>query len=814
MMSMWLSALIWFLLLALLGWLAFPIAFRLLPGLPDRGYSLARALGLLLWGLIYWLLGNYGFLGNDVPSLLGALLILGGLSAWALAGGAAPELRHWLRAQRGMVIWMEVLLLAAVAFMVFVRASHPEALNTEKPMELAFINAVMRSPSMPPHDPWLSGYSISYYHFGYVMISMLAMLSGASGAVAFNLGVSTAFALAALGAYGLCYNLLSAYRPEARRGNLAWAILAPIFVLLVGNFGGLMELLHARHIFWNIDPAGGASSGFWSWLNIREWVNPPTDAPRWTPRLYGSGSWWWWRSSRVINDINFLGGEQELIDEFPAFSYVLGDLHPHVLSMPFVFLAMGLAFNIFRSDWRRSANIPRLGVPLGLGTFALAIAVLGGLAFLNIWDFPIYVVLFAAALALSRAAALGWDWERFREFLSTGMLIGLGGALLYLPFYLGFKSQAAGVLPNLLNPTRGAHLWVMFGTLFIPIFAYLLFLWRQRGNALKLRKALLLSAGVIFGLWLISLAGSWLAAQFFPGGWLGGALLALGAPDVPSLLAESVRRRLAGASGWLSLLILLNLVIGLLWPEGRPKTVRKESGSAVQYFLLLLALMAGLLVLAPEFFFLRDQFATRMNTVFKFYFQAWQMFAVVAAFGISVLIRELRGLGRVLALALAVFAIGSGLLFSVYGFTDVTRRPDGQALSLDATRYLSPDEAAAVAWLREQPLAALAEAVGGQYSAYARYATTSGQPGVLGWPGHEGQWRGDSVDFWPRRDDIERLYSGGNWQDAKAILDRYEVRYLVVGALERNAYPVNEAKFQSNLEIGFQNASVTIYLVP
>lgn len=810
---MWMSAVFWYLLLALLGWLAFAVAFRLLPALPDRGYGLSRALGLLLWGLIYWLLGSYGVLRNDIPSLLVALLALGGLAAWALAGGVGAELRRWLRQHRGPVIAMELLLLAAFAFMGFVRAAHPDALNTEKPMELAFINAALRSPDMPPLDPWLSGYSISYYYFGYVMVSMLAMLSGASGGVAFNLGVSTAFALAALGAYGLGYNLLAAYRPGAQKGNLLWAVLAPLFVLLVGNFGGLLELMHARHLFWGLNAAGEPSSGFWSWLNVREWVNSPGGPPRWTPRLYGTG-WWWWRSSRVINDLNYLGGELELIDEFPAFAYVLGDLHPHVLSMPFVFLAMGIAFNIFLADGSDGKSLPRLGLPFGLSTFALAAAVLGGLAFLNIWDFPIYLGLFALAVLFGRVRIKGRGWERLQEMLSVGALVGLAAGLLYLPFFIGFKSQAGGILPNLLNPTRGAHLWVMFGTLFIPIFVYLLYVWRRRGDVQPLRNALLVSATLIFSLWFLSAAGAWLAAQILPGSTIGAALWGLGAPDVPSLLAESLRRRLAAAGGWITLLALLALLIGLLWPRQELSKNRKEKGSSAQNFALLLGLVASLLVIAPEFFYLQDQFGTRMNTVFKFYFQAWQMFAVVAAFGATVLLKELRGGRRALAAVGLIFAMAFGLLFSAYGFSDITRRPAEQPLTLDSTRYLAPDEAAAVAWLQEQPLATLAEAVGGQYSAFARYATHSGQPGVMGWPGHESQWRGDSVDYWPRVSDIETLYTTGDWQTAKAILDRYEVRYLVVGSLERSAYPVNEGKFQRNLEIGFQDGSVTIYLAP
>ena len=86
------------------------------------------------------------------------------------------------------MVSVEALFLLAFAAWAFVRAANPEAVGTEKPMELAFINAILRSPAFPPHDPWLSGYAISYYYFGYVLVAMLAKTGGTSGGVAFNLG--------------------------------------------------------------------------------------------------------------------------------------------------------------------------------------------------------------------------------------------------------------------------------------------------------------------------------------------------------------------------------------------------------------------------------------------------------------------------------------------------------------------------------------------------------------------------------------------------------------------------------------------------
>ncbi len=126
----------------------------------------------------------------------------------------------------------------------------------------------------------------------------------------------------------------------------------------------------------------------------------------------------------------------------------------------------------------------------------------------------------------------------------------------------------------------------------------------------------------------------------------------------------------------------------------------------------------------------------------------------------------------------------------------------------------SPDEMAAIEWLKTAPVGVVAEAVGGSYTEFARVATLSGKPNVLGWPGHESQWRGGAEEMGTRQSDIERLYRTGDWTEAQNILRQYHVRYVYVGPLERSAYGVNENKFQRYLEPVFQQGQVTIYEVP
>jgi uncharacterized membrane protein len=223
----------------------------------------------------------------------------------------------------------------------------------------------------------------------------------------------------------------------------------------------------------------------------------------------------------------------------------------------------------------------------------------------------------------------------------------------------------------------------------------------------------------------------------------------------------------------------------------------------------------------PEFIYLRDQFGTRMNTIFKFYFQTWMLWACVAAFAVVVLLHELSGFKKAMFSAGTVVVLGIALVYPFFGIAD--RFQNVKDLTLDGTAFIqnyNPDEMSAIRWLSNAPTGVVLEAVGGSYSGYARISTHSGQSTVLGWPGHEGQWRGSGREMGSRQADVELIYTSANWDEAAALLNKYQVRYIYIGSLERNTFVesterntrnLNEVKFKRNLKAVFQNASVIIY---
>jgi len=835
------SFVLWYLVISTIGLLTFPIAFRLLPKLPDRGYSLSRILGLLIWGYVFWMLASLGILQNTSGGLLLALAIVLGVSVWSAREITRKELLQWWKNNRIFVICVEGFFLVAFGLWAYVRAANPEIVGTEKPMELAFINAILNSLEFPPHDPWLSGYAISYYYFGYILIAMLAKITGVPGNIAFNLGLAMIFALSAVAAYGVVYNLLTARvgsmvsesvtspnpKKTSTQNQWLYAFLGPIFTLLVSNFEGILHVFHTRGLFWRWDETGQLTSSFWSWLDIKDLSQPPATPFSWVPETH----WWWWRASRVLQDYDLAGNWKEIIDEFPFFSFLLGDLHPHVLAIPFALLLIGFILNLILGGGRGEIRLWKFRIHLNLQTYLMGALLLGGMMFLNTWDFPFYVALFSGAYVLIRSREEGWRRGFVWEFLGLGIALGISGIVLYLPFYLGFSSQAGGILPNLIYPTRGVHLWVMFGSLLLLLVAYLFYLWKHMGDWISMRNGLvvtfggmvlLLSMTVLFGFGIINLP---IISSIY--------LDSLGAMgQTGELFTQVFARRLTNPGGWLTLGLLLAVVIGLLWPrktgiddveiDDKPMLSHTYPDPypfhPVHVYALLLVALGLLAVIGPEFFYLRDQFGWRINTIFKFYYQTWLLWGVAASFGTAVLLQDLRGKWKIIfsvGLFVVLFAALVYPVFSIWSKTNGFQPIAG--IDLNGTAYFenqNPDEMAAIEWLQTASPGVVVEAVGGSYSSFGRVATMSGQPTVLGWPGHESQWRGGAREMGSRQSDIEQIYRSVGWEEVEELLNEYNVKYVFVGSLERSSYGVNESKFMLYLTPVFQQGQVTIYEVP
>ena len=346
-----LNVIVWWFWIQVIGLAALPLTYHFFRRLPGRGYVFARPLGLLLTSYLLWLGGSLGMLRNSVGGMLFSIVLVAAISVILYRRGRTEGdlgLFAWLRANGRLVLTVEFLFAGALALWALLRAYSPELTTAggEKFMEIMYLNSIGRSEYFPPHDAWLSGYAISYYYFGYVIVAALTRLTGLPAHLTFNVAVASLFALTCTGAFGIVYDLVKGTlgaREFERPGGapprparpIAWGLLGAVLVAVLGNLQGFLEVLYSARLL---------PQGFWQWLDIKD-INEPFD-PNLAPSLVPTRSgWWWWRSSRVIHDLDPLGNSMGIqpIDEFPGFSFLLGDMHPHVLALPFVLLALAIA---------------------------------------------------------------------------------------------------------------------------------------------------------------------------------------------------------------------------------------------------------------------------------------------------------------------------------------------------------------------------------------------------------------------------------------------------------------------------------------
>ena len=375
------DTLTWLLALELFSLASFPLAYRVFSRLPERGWALSKPLGLLLVGLGTWGIGLTHLIVNSRLTVALALAVVLLLS-WRAARGRTGEIRAFLKEHASLVLSTELLFVAVFLGVAALRASVSDIAGTEQPMDLMFLNATVTSPYYPPNDPWLAGEAVSYYYMGYLFMGALALFTGIATPIAYNLGLATAAALGGVAAFGLTFNLIRLAR-GSHDGAVLGGIAAVFLLLVASNLAGALELGRA---------AGAGGAAFWEWVGIKDLTAPAAPASSWYPEEFR----WWWRASRVSTVLN---GQELTITEFPMFSFILGDMHPHVMSMGFFLLTAALAVQAYLlPDALRARTLVREW-PLALA----AVVAVGALGAINLWDLPIGFAMLTGALMLNAA---------------------------------------------------------------------------------------------------------------------------------------------------------------------------------------------------------------------------------------------------------------------------------------------------------------------------------------------------------------------------------------------------------------------------
>ncbi len=263
-------------------------------------------------------------------------------------------------------------------------------------------------------------------------------------------------------------------------------------------------------------------------------------------------------------------------------------------------------------------------------------------------------------------------------------------------------------------------------------------------------------------------------------------------------------------------LLISAAVFGALW------LAKQDGPPHGLIFALMLAAFGLLLIMGPELLHVDDGFGgalERMNTVFKLYYQAWILLSAAAGYAVFHMMKLRDGaeggkltLARVWMAALVVLLACSA--YYPLAAAATKGNPEGRDPTLDGLAHLAADERDAIEFIRTDAGrdSAVLEAFGNDYTPHGRVSSSTGVPTVLGWAGHEIQWRGSHEPLSGRQEDIATIYTTEDVEEARRLLDRYGVDYVYVGDRERQAYgEAGMAKFGEIMDAVFQQGGVTVY---
>ena len=812
-----LDALRWLITVELIGLAAFPLAFYLLPRLADRGFTLSKPLGILLVSYLFWLLG-LAHIPTVQPIAIALVLLMAALSAY-IAYRNFDALREFIvREWRTILIAEAIFLVFFIGWTLF-RSYDPFINHTEQPMDLALLSASINSQVGHPEDPWLRGEPISYYYFGYWMMGALSQISAIQSHISYNLAIALIPAMSAMGIFGIVFNMVrmdkarsgvagtdsmstvrasvSAALADSTHRKLAIiaGIAATLFLVIVANLEGVLEFMRLN---------GMGSQGFYDWIRINDLPGPIDMPPQsWTPPDF----WWWFHASRVINTFDGVHFIDNTIQEFPFFSFLLGDMHPHVMSIPFIALFIGIALNIYRlpSDfWRNYRSVYPYAIVL---TAAL---VLGGLGFNNLWDMPTFTALLIGILAL-KAYREGSDIPQSvaLAFFPVGLAILALAALMYSPYLLDINAGVNGI-GVVITHTRAIHMFIVWGLFLTAVTPFLLATFWQTTVQRDWAAQTLTAGALAFAPWLL-----WTLAYL---------------PSDGSV--EEVIGRFIGILP-LTALVAIGVYNALY--------LARQENEGGRLFATILAVLGLGLIIGSEFLFIRDFFNNRGNTVFKLYYQAWILLAAASAFAVYYWLSTIQSrtgwratFSYVWAAAFVLLLIGS----LYYPLAAAKTKPDTPYAgpTLDGLSFVQqnrPAEYDAIAWLKQNasPDAAIVEAVG-EWSDWGLVSRSTGLPTIVNWLGHQKQWRGgweifdaDKPDvsralrdkyFDDRTAEVERIYTTLDPAEAQVILYKYDIDYVYIGQRERDKYGIEGIpKFDAIADLVFTdpNGESAIYRV-
>jgi YYY domain-containing protein len=821
----------WWSALFLVGVVAFPLTKKLFYSWYDRGYFFSKAVGMAVVTYIVFLLGTLRVLPFTVFTIAGAMFVLFvlGIAIFnkTYRTDRIKRSLHFFSFVRGrltklifIILAEEVVFFGALLLWSWVKAHEPSIQGLEKFMDFGFMQSLLNSQYFPAPDMWWAGGSINYYFFGHLVTAVLTRLSGLDLSVTFNLMLAAIFALTATMSFSIGYQLFRSTKHEARNpkqnqnfnsqkskrfgfhfsylrsfvsnfdiriSDLFCGLLTAFLVTLAGNMQTIYVFTKG-YLGDNVVP-------FWTILwNRAEFLSNVGE---------GMMRYWYANATRFI---------PFTIHEFPSYSFVVSDVHGHVLSIPFALLAIALLIKLFTSEYtadpqetKRLTCLPArqgdkeikifgfLNLPISLSPYLIFLGfLLGVLLMTNALDGPIYGLLFVVILlTISKFEARSTKSETKSKWKQAGLvgIVMVIAGLTALPFLWHFKPFSAGIGVN-------CPLGFLADTKIGP------FIFEGVDKCQK------------SPLWMMELLWGFF---WFTGIWL------------------FVKR---------------------MWGKD-------QYDGPINRILKVFYIYGIVLIIIPEFFYVKDIYPAhfRSNTMFKLGYQAFIMWSIISAyvivhfifqrfssqisnfkyqisnksaswrikFQISNFNKKLRILFFILLLP-QLFLVSIYPLFSVRSyFGELKTYRSIYGLEWLEKEY--PDDWKVIEWLKGKiqekqgsptsprlrgatmtGLPVIVEADGESYTDYNHISAFAGAPTIVGWGVHEWLWRGSYNAVAPRREEVKMIYEAPDMDEVHKILDKYNVRYIIVGKLEREKYKVlQEARLATLGTVAFRSGDTVVY---
>lgn len=826
---------LWYVVITILGWLVYPFVRIVFKGLKDHGYPFSKLTAILLIAFFTWWAGSLGipYSKTTISVVVTLLIVLNGVIAYLDRANLVAEFKE----RKNYFLAVEAIALVFFTLFLLVRLGNPDLWHPykggEKPMDFAYFNAVLKSTTFPPYDPWYAGGYINYYYYGFVIISVLVKWLGIVPSIAYNLILPSWFSFMALGAFSIGWNLFDGLRTnlvsfkitksdllEEGREDLEqvqkteenspapfWNInaagaglIAAIFILILGNLGTLRMILEGIQKLvapgGNIEHATIFNHLLWFVQGLGQYISGA--------RLPFATGDWYWIPSRAF--------PLSPITEFPFFTFLYADPHAHLIALPITVLVLGWVLSILlgKWDWRKDTKLsPWLVFLISLGFGAL---VLGALRTTNTWDYPTYLLFAIIVIFYTAMRYANWPIKYLSNLSQSlqkaiiGGIAGLGLLVLSLEFYAPFSK------------------WYGQGYTAVD-------LWKGEKTPLG-------SYFVHWGLFLFIIV-SWLIWETID--WMDKTPLS----SVNKLKPYKGLIYLLSAGLLMGLAVLLINQVSIAWfalpvAVWAGVLIFRKSQPDVKRFVLFAIVTALALTLFVEVVVLRGDIE-RMNTVFKFYLQAWTLFSLSAAAALVWLIDPIfslwkSGWSKVWQIFLAFLVISCALYPIMGGMekikdrmaTDAPHTLDGMTYmdyatytDLDKEMDLSQDYRA-IRWMQENVIGSPVIVEGNmvEYHWGSRFSIYTGLPSVVGWNWHQRQQRTVTPSTWvtDRIEEITQFYNSLDKEQVSAFLTKYQVRYIIVGQLEKGLYPgVGLVKFDLwNGELWdqvYHDGDTTIYQV-